>query len=121
MSQQSSEFIAEIQTLRNNLKPGRFICLDTHDFTNMPSCGMSVVGPYCGWDDNLVEWCAQNIHKDPILNQDCNITPSLFTSETEEPCLERVMQVVQVLWNRVEKLEAENEQLRKRLCDVESE
>ena len=122
MSQPSSEFIAHIQTLRNNLPPGQFIDLDYCNFTNMPQSIMVnkvmtkayVSGPYCGFDDDLVWWCSQNIHKDQLANEDCTATPHLFTSdETGEPCLERVMQVVQVLWNRVEQLEAENEQLRK--------
>lgn len=71
----------------------------------------------------LVQWCDQHIGFDP-LNDTVTIddvfcvnrynadpTPGLFRDGSNE----RILQVMQVMWNRLNTLEAENEELREKV------
>ena len=103
------EYVVRIQALvdANDLMYS-YINVDTLKIVKAPNS--ECLGRFTGMRTSrqLVRWCFENIHRDPISNWESVETPRLF----EEQSLERVMQVVQALWARVGELENENEELR---------
>jgi ribosomal protein S3AE len=107
------EYVTRIQAVMdaNNLIYS-YINVDTLKIVKVPNS--ECLGRFTGMRTSrqLVRWCVDNIHRDPISNWESVETPQLF----EEQSLERVMQVVQALWARVGELENENNELREEVC-----
>ena len=116
------ELFEKAQQYRGKTGETVYVNLDTMNFVKLQRTHTAGIFTTTK-DKELVQWCDQHIAFDP-LNDTVTIddvfcvnrynadpTPGLFRDGSNE----RIMQVMQVMWNRLNTLEAENEELREKV------
>jgi hypothetical protein len=97
-----------------NLGKVYYVNIDTMKIVmNVPPASLTAgcFTTQCHEKTHLVRWCNENIPYDPLDCYNADPTPELFRDGSNE----RIMQVMQVMWNRLNTLETENEELREKV------